>query len=591
MQTATTYIRMLGATLAVGLIVLPCRAAPPIPTPETIIDSVMYRNPEMPFPRVVKGFPPVLVGLWVEALARPEAEYKCQAALAIASARKQGMTGLDATMAPLRRELDKPDVTPSARKALLRALVVLDARAAAPSMLRAAESGDSDVREIVDPALAHWNYQPARAVWFERLNDPLPGRGTILAVRALAAVREEKAAPRLRELVLSRHNPTPLRLESAQALGILRTSGSEVDSAGLAADTSPRAMGDRLSAAYLLRQHKSDEAVRQLQALATDPEPAVAAIALARLIEIDPKLVNPLLDRVFASLDAKVRGFGVETLFLQPTDANLKRLGDAMSDVHPDVRSKSRHSLRELAAAPEKRLPVIREATRILSSNDWRGQEQAAILLAQLDHKPAAGRMLELLNSGRGEPCVAAAWGLRKLARPDTLPPILEYFRRTVEYGRTAGRRKLPQAAVDQQLSQLAQFMGQSRYKPADAVLPNLIGPEVEAGSETRIAAIWALGWIHAGKPVPELVESFVGRIMAILTDDPRVRAMSAVALGLMRAEEALPTLRGFYRDKQPSFDLVNNACGWAIQQMTGLVVPDATVGRAQLNWFLAPVR
>ena len=587
------HLREFASIIVVGFMAAPCPAAPPIPAPDDPIDSVMYKNPEMPALRVVNTFPSGLLNVWVEALARPEAEYKCQAALAITSARKLGMTGLEAAIVPLTRELDKPGLHPSVGVALALALVALEARAAAPSLLRVAESGDSDLREIIDPALARWDYQPARAVWLERLNQPVPGRGTVLAVRALAATAEEKAAPRLRELVMSRDNPTPLRVESAHALGSLRTTGSEGDALRLAAAASPQAVNERLAAASLLRQHKSDEAARQLQVLATDPEPAVAAIALARLVEMDPKLVNPLLDRVLASPDAKVRGLGVETLYLQPTEANLKLLGDRMSDVHPDVRNKSRRALRQLAALPEQRGPVIREATRVLAGSDWRGEEQAAILLAQLDHKPAAGRMVELLNSRRGEPCVAAAWGLRKLAQPDTLPAALEYFRRTFEAGVTAGRRNLPRAAVDRQLCQLAQFMGVARYWPANAVLPNLIGLQATAGPEARTAAIWALGWLHAGKPVPALVGAFVDRIVVVPlgpVDDIRVRTMSAVALGLMKAKEGLPTLREYYGDKQSSFDLVI-ACGWAIEQITGEAVPRVTKEQAQRNWFVAPLR
>ena len=37
---------------------------------------------------------------------------------------------------------------------------------------------------------------------------------------------------------------------------------------------------------------------------------------------------------------------------------------------------------------------VIAQTSRILASDQWRGQEQATILLTELDHKPAAQRLV-----------------------------------------------------------------------------------------------------------------------------------------------------------------------------------------------------
>ena len=51
------------------------------------------------------------------------------------------------------------------------------------------------------------------------------------------------------------------------------------------------------------------------------------------------------------------------------------------------------------------------------------------ILLAQLDHKPAAARFVELLQFDRPEVFVAAAWGLRKLDVPETLPGVASYVK------------------------------------------------------------------------------------------------------------------------------------------------------------------
>src|SRR5262249_45673370 len=151
----------------------------------------------------------------------------------------------------------------------------------------ATRTGDSDLRELIEPALARWNHEPARAVWLERLNDPgAAPRGLILAIRCLGSVREQRAGTRLRELAVSERAPRSLRLEAARALVRLRVEGLVPDAKRLAAQTRS---SDRLVAATLLR-HQGKEPVAVLQQLAADREPAVAALAVARLVEIDPTL-------------------------------------------------------------------------------------------------------------------------------------------------------------------------------------------------------------------------------------------------------------------------------------------------------------
>jgi HEAT repeat protein len=553
---------------------------------EDVIDSPMYRLPEIPLARVVKTYPAGLAKLWLEAFERPEADYKVNAAQAIAAAHQRGMKGLEATIAPLLRELDKPDVHPTVRLAIILALVTLDARDTAPALLRLASSGDIALRELIDPALARWDHGPARAGWLERLEKSPHKRATVLAIQALLAVREDKSCPLLRTLVFSRDVVPAARFEAARALGILRPAGSDEDARQLTADASPRGMSDRLAAALLLRQHKGDGAVKLLLSLAKDPEPAVAAIALTRLIEIDSKHVEPLLESVLSSADAKVRGLGVETLFQRASADHIGLLGDRLSDPHPEVRSQARRAMSELHRQAAWRESVNREATRVLDGNDWRGLEQATIVLAQVNHKPAASRLLELLASQRPEVCIASAWGLRLLAVPETLPAALGHFRSTL------ADPKIPREAVDPQLCQLAQFFGFSKYKPADAALRAIVPPRTPAGFETRAAAIWALGLIHERKPDAGLVGLFAGRVSAVRpfdVEDSRVRRMSAVSLGRMKAEGALATLREFFRAKKQSLDVVNNACGWAIEQIMGEPMPPGQVEISQLDWFLIP--
>jgi HEAT repeat protein len=560
----------------------------------------MYHSPELPVPTVVTVFPEGAKELWLRALQRPEAEMRYRAAQAIALAHRRGMKGMETTVTALVAALDRPDQRPNVRLTAAQALVTLEAREAAASLFKQGQAGDNALREVVEPALARWDYRLARAVWLERLRDPAtPHRALVLAMRGLATVREGQAADRLRELALSGLTPGPVRLEAARALGALRADGLEADAERLAADGSPRNLVGRLAAAALLKRHRGEAAVRLLQQLARDAEPAVAAPAAGRLMELGPPLVLPVLDRLLASPDAAVRLIGVKAMRRQPTAKHVRPLADRLDDPHPVVRVRARRALQDLAAKKELRGTVLAELMRVLGSKQWRGLEQAAILLTQLGHKPAAGRLLELLTFDRPEVFVTAAWGLRKLVVPETLPGALAYVQ--AELGRRLAGQDLPNRKgasfemIDHQLSQLNQFLGDQKYGPADEVLRRFIPrSNMRLGPESRAAAVWALGLLHEGKEVPALVGPLQQRLNDTRSMPPEyteVRRMCAITLGRTKAKEAAPTLRGFYSGK-PTFDPVNNACGWAIQRLTGKAVPSPeTIRKTQRDWFLVPHR
>jgi HEAT repeat protein len=102
------------------------------------------------------------------------------------------------------------------------------------------------------------------------------------------------------------------------------------------------------------------------------------------------------------------------------------------------------------------------------------------------------------------------------------------------------------------------------------------------------------LGWIHEGKNVPDLASTLEVRLNdtnSIPPEDNRVRWMCAYSLGRMKAENTLPSLRRYYFNSEPSEDPINNACGWAIEQITGEKMPaPRTIRKPQRDWFLIPV-
>ena len=583
----TTTLRPIG--LLPGLVCL-LAAAPPARAVDEVLDSVMYTDPDVPLARVVKVFPQQMTSLWLRALERPENDLKCQAAAAIALAHRRGMPGLEATVPPLLRALDQPEQHATVRLAVAQALITLDARRAAPNLFRHAQTDGIDMRNLVEPALARWDHGPARAAWLERLNQPgLPGHGWLLALRGLGAVREPKAVPRLRELALAPATNPIVRLEAARALGVIRTEGLEGDAERLAAEkTSPGSVA-RLAAASLLRKHRSDGAARVLQRLAVGAEPAAAAVALEGLLEADPRRVLPLLAQVVVSPDATVRSHGVEAHRRCPLPEHIPLVAELLDDPHPQVRVRARKALLEVARTADHGDTVRRQATRLLATSRWRALEQATILLTALDHRPAAPRFVELLHFERPEVFVAAAWGLRRLAVPGTLPAQLRAIERQWDRSLKPMTKDL-RAMIDLQVAQLAQSLGRARYGPAAPVLARFVPKQWNIGPESRAAAIWALGLIHEKAPPAPLVQQLIGRLTdesVTMEEDPRVRRMAAVALGRLKAEEAVDSLRKYY-PRRLTTEPFPNACGWALQQITGEMLPaSGTVEAVQGGWFL----
>src|SRR5260370_42495418 len=104
------------------------------------------------------------------------------------------MRGLEVTTPPLLAALNRPGQHPTVRLAAAQALVALDARAAAEPLFKVAQDGGIDLRNVIEPALARWDFTPARDVWLERLQLPAELRHRrLLAVQALGEGREPPA--------------------------------------------------------------------------------------------------------------------------------------------------------------------------------------------------------------------------------------------------------------------------------------------------------------------------------------------------------------------------------------------------------------
>lgn len=553
-------------------------------------DFAMESDPELKIPEPVIGFHKKSKPLWLSALARPEADMQRLSAETIAQAHLFGVPELIEAAPTLRMIVIAEASHPNARFSAARALTVLDVTETAPDLFEVSQRHGADLRQLIEPALSKWKFEPVRSVWQRRLSTKdTRHRELLLAIHGLGESGDGSAVPELLSLTHDMRRSSAVRLAAAQSAGRLQDVGLEAEAERLTQPTSATIV-NRLCAVALLDRHASESAQSALLRLARDREPSVAAAVLTRLNAIDHNLVLPLAEQAMQNDDAPVRQQGADAFMARPTPERIAVLAKLLDDPHPDLRGRVRDALFVLAKSPELDAAVRQSATNLLAGDRWRGQEQAALLLAALNHKPAAPRFVELLESTRGEVMIASAWGLRKIALPETLPAIFSKATRQTEI-----RLKQPTLPeLDAQVAHLFEALGLMHHAPAESLLRSYVPKDARHGELSRSAAIWGLGHLHAGRPDEPLAVQMVGRLTespaAVPPESSRVRWASAVSLGRMLAKSQVPQMRAFLGPKVGP-DFTSLAIRWAINELTGELLPDAEPSIvSKSGWFLEPL-
>ncbi len=558
------------------------------------LDMVMYRDPEFTLPGLTISFPDQLKPLWMKALKRPESEIVQVAADTIAIAHQKGMPGLADTAPTLIGLLEQPGQSPAVIRAAVHALVAMEAREAEDVLWKLARQGDIDLARLIEPALAAWNYAPARDQWLLRLQDPAVRPASLrLAIDGLATMGEAAAGDELLRLALRPHAPAPVRLASARAAIAVGRSDLVPEAKRLwsSRDRDPLAA---ILAATLLGNDSGPEALDQLRQLAVSPDATAAALAMQRLLDIGPTHLLDLTPDALRHTDVEIRRVAARALAAVPNEENVRALAVLLSDINPRLRIWTAARLVEFGQHEALRDVVVERAQEALAADAWRGAEQAMVVLARLDHKVAAPRIVPLLEHERPEVFITAAWALRVLQVPETLEPMLAKAQSRYEEFR-ANFRPLtpPPAAHAAQVSQLIQAFGLMKYREAEPLLLHFVTKILENGVDTRAAACWSLGYIYENEAPAELVDALIQRVVDQSIMNPEfveVRAMSAVALARMKAQQAIEPLRVFEVRMGPN-DFVGQACGWGLEQLTG--EPRRLPQRRffhMTSWFLSPI-
>jgi HEAT repeat protein len=555
------------------------------------IEYEMYSDPVIAVPEPIISISPQLIPLWRQALAAPESDVRRQAADAIALAHRSGWRDMTDMAEFLMRPLDDPDLHPVVVQAIARALVDIDATQSADILFKRASEDAAAVAQIVEPALARWNYEPIQEIWRKRIAVPNTRRRLlILAIEGLAAVDDDGARPELLKLVRTPSLSVDLRLAAARGLAKLQPESLVQEAGKLAAEKSPERIVDRLLAATIVSRHKDQDAISLMLDLAVDAEPTVAAVALEGLLEIDPDLVIAIVDKISENDDANVRYLAARAVASRTTAESVRLLTPMLDDPHPDVRGFVRESLEEMASEEELTSLVIEQGADTLASDRWRALEQAAILLVKLDHKPAASRLVELMDFERGEVFVAAAWGLGQLAVAETIEAMNEKLVRALDL---ANQTKGMDEHTTRQVGHLVQALGRLKHAPCEPILIRHVPKDSAFPPELRAAVVWALGHLHAGKPDPDVETKLYERMTdenPLMPEMPIVRTMAAVSLGRMRSISRLERLRS-YAENEGLHTRLGYASAWAAHQIAGDPLPVVEPMEVhRWGWFLEPV-
>jgi HEAT repeat protein len=598
--------------LAAGLRIV----CPVLPAADLEIDQPMHRNPQLGKVIWRKTFSERLKPLWRQALERPEAELRRVGADTVAIAVQRGMSGLEEMEQPLLAILES-DQDPVVRRAAAHALIAIDARGTASRLYSAAQSDGMALALIVEPALARWKYPEIQESWLGRLQQEDAEKNMLLlAIEGLGSVGEPRAVDRLITLLDDRLRSPEIRLAAARALGQIATrqladetsptpfgaSIAETAKRLIARQERPECVG-RLLAANLLPTARDPATLKTLRSLAVDSESTVALASLEKLRNIDSTLALPFVATATKSADANLRRLAAELLTGKGDADAVQQLTAFLDDRNPAVRRLVAAKFVEFGSRPELRQVVIDQSMQWLqaplppssgperkglSSNAWRGTEQAIMVLGSLDHEPAVWRMMRLLDHPRPETAVAAAWGLRKLHVPDALPELLvraEGLRRQLDSAP-------PPRQVSEQLLQIVQYFGEVNYREAEPFLRRFVPSSLSLDYRVRAAAIWALGLMYANQPDTDLAAMFAARLADVPPpgDRPLVRRFAAISLGRMKVVNQLDTLRRFAAQEGPSTE-IGIGVRWALREITGEEqepVPSADLGIS--GWFLVPI-
>ncbi len=579
--------------LLVSLIVTGCYVAPHRTGAAELFseyDLSMYTRPSLRFGTSEEAiFPTGLKELWLKALDRPDAELQRMVIDTLSIAHQRGVEGLVDTVPRLCELAKDPSQNVDVLRAVAQALITMDARDQADTLAELASAHGASIGQIVEPALARWKSPVMQKAWLDRVTEANASQTMMtFAINGLGMLDSAEAVDPIKQLLNNTGESLQLRMTAARVLGELHKT-ELVDLAQSLLDLPSRpAELHPLLAIELLGRHDDPSAIELLTKLISHDSTVVQSKSLERLYEIDFHLVDKHAEALISSNDANVRRWVAKAMIDTQEVGRIEMLCSLLDDVNPTLRRDVAAGLIKLAEIEGLHDEVIERTTEVLNRDQWRGCEQAVVVLTRLDHKPSGKRMVELLGHERGDVQVASAWGLSELRIKELLPDMLDHARSVYDGFKSRQLNDNMQGA-SRHIAHLFIAFGDQRYKEADSLLRKYLPKDFSLGYQSRPAAAWALGLLFEDDVQEDLVPILERRLNDVgpEPEDDDMRQMCATALGRMKAESAIPSLR-----KNAGMGPAGFACYWAIERITGEMPPPPKSESSTVeDWFLMPIR
>jgi hypothetical protein len=390
----------------------------------------------------------------------------------------------------------------------------------------------------VQKALIRWRSDAALDYWRKVvLNPSSPALITAIAIEGLGNVGTNEDQKTLNDILESESASIELRSLAAQSLGRIQSSGLSALARKYLESNLP---GKDTIAAYLLIQHTDDESLQLLRSVHDKGTSTAKRIAATCLARESPKIAEELMNAWKSDPDPYFRELAIQVASASEPSKTLHVASSMLHDDEDRLRNRARLRLLKLASMHREEIDAIIQTE--LEGNDWKGMEQAIILLAELRDASKCERLLELFDHPQAEVHMHAAWALRDLSQPG---PLLDRIREkafsltdSLEKGtRTFGKSEIIM------LSLTLETFGRHKHEPALAILEKYIPKnDFKMGNLARCSAIWSIGQIRKNSNDPDLRAKLRERIKDLPPDKPEnylVRFSCILALGEFGFEDS----------------------------------------------------
>ncbi|WP_017297909.1 HEAT repeat domain-containing protein [Nodosilinea nodulosa] len=374
--------------------------------------------------------------------------------------------------------------------------------AAIPSLLKALENSDSDVR--------------------------------MSAAEALGQIGSEAAIPSLLKAI--ENSDSDVRWSVAEALGKI---GSEAAIPSLLKALEDQDPNVRVSAAEALGKIGSEVAILGLLKALGEQNLYHQGVVAEALVKIDSKVVIPDLLKALENQDSNVRGSAAEALGQIGSEAAIPGLLKALEDREFYVRGSAAEALGKIGS--EKAIPSLIKALK--AQNFY-----AAEALGKIGSEKAIPSLIKTLENQYFDVRRRSAETLGKIGSEKAIPGLLKALEdREFDVRRSAAAAlgKIgSEAAIPSLLKALKNSDSDVRRRSADALgeigseaaIPSLLKAIEDQVSSVRGRSATALGKIGSEAAIPSLLK-------ALKNLDSDVRGRSADALGEIGSEAAIPSL------------------------------------------------